>query len=85
MTSQIRRCASSITANIAEGFGRRTVKDQLHFYQQSYGSVQELINHLMLARDVGYMTEVEWKPYNARAIEMRKLLAGLMKAHSARL
>lgn len=55
MTSQLRRAASSISANIAEGFGRSTQKDKLHFYTIAYGSLLETKNFLYLAQKLGYI------------------------------
>lgn len=55
MTSQLRRAASSISANIAEGFGRSTVNDKLHFYTMAYGSLLEVKNFLYLAQKLGYI------------------------------
>jgi four helix bundle protein len=55
MTSQLRRAASSISSNIAEGFGRYSTKDKLHFYTMSYGSLLEVKNFLYLAEKLGYI------------------------------
>ena len=51
LTSQIKRASSSVSANIAEGFGRRTIADKLHFYAIAYGSLLETKNfpHLILS------------------------------------
>lgn len=57
MTSQLRRAAASISANIAEGFGRATVNDKLHFYTISYGSLLEVKNFLYLAQKLEYIDE----------------------------
>lgn len=54
LTSQVRRAAVSIAANIAEGSGRNSDKDFAHFLEQSYGSAMELASHLFLASDLGY-------------------------------
>jgi four helix bundle protein len=56
LTSQIRRAAVSIPANIAEGFGRRTKKDYAQFLNISRGSLYELETHLILASRFGYIT-----------------------------
>ena len=56
LTSQSRRSATSIGANIAEGFSRNTKKDKVHFYAMARGSLTELQNHIILARDLGYVT-----------------------------
>jgi len=54
LTSQIRRAAVSISANIAEGSGRNSERDFAHFLEQSYGSAMELASHLYLASDLGF-------------------------------
>ena len=60
LTSQIRRSAESISANIAEGFGRRTSKDKTHFYDISRGSAFETKSHLIYGVRVKYFTEKEY-------------------------
>lgn len=55
VTSQLCRAASSITANIAEGFARYHFKDKIRFYYQSRGSAAEVQNFLILAKDLGYI------------------------------
>jgi len=56
LTSQLRRSAVSIPANIAEAFGRYHYRDKLTFYYNSRGSACETKNHLLYARDVGYIS-----------------------------
>ncbi len=58
-TSQIRRSALSISANIAEAFGRNHVYDKINFYYISRGSVTETQSHLEYGRRVGYIGEKE--------------------------
>jgi four helix bundle protein len=55
MTSQIRRCGSSIPANIAEGCGRLGNSELHRFLQIACGSASELEYHILLARDLGYL------------------------------
>lgn len=55
LTSQIRRAATSISANITEGFGRQTAKDKSHFYTMAYGSILEVKNFLYLAQKLSYI------------------------------
>lgn len=55
LTSQMKRSSSSVTANLAEGFGRRNSKEKEQFYLISSGSLFELKDQLLIARDVGYI------------------------------
>lgn len=55
ITSQLRRAVSSVSANIAEGFGRTATKDKLHFYTIAYGSLLETKNFLYLSEKIGYL------------------------------
>lgn len=59
LTSQIRRSAESISANIAEGFGRRTSKEKSRFYDISRGSAFETKSHLIYGNRVKYFSENE--------------------------
>ena len=67
LTDQLRRAASSVTANIAEGFGKISTRDKLHFYNISQGSLSETRNHLILAHDLHYITEEESRLLNDKA------------------
>lgn len=66
LVSQMRRAASSISANIAEGFGRNSSKDKAHFYSIAYGSLLEVKNFVYLARRLNYIkADDETKLVNA--------------------
>ncbi len=69
LISQIRRAAVSITANIAEGYGRFHSKDRIRFYLHARGSSTELQNHLILAHDLDYITEEEFNELKTDAFE----------------
>lgn len=84
LTSQLRRAASSFTANIAEGFGRYTLKDQEHFYVQASGSLFECRDHLTLALDLKYMSKDEFLQLYELANRLHRLMNGLFRAHRAR-
>lgn len=60
LKSQMRRSASSVKSIIAEGQGRKTAKDQVHFTNMSYSSLIELLNHLITALDQKYITNDEY-------------------------
>src|SRR5688572_29766226 len=57
LVPQIRRAALSIIANIAEGVTRASSKDQAHFTTIAYSSLMELVNHLIISSDVGFIDE----------------------------
>jgi four helix bundle protein len=54
LTSQVRRAASSVPANLAEGCGRETDAEFVRFCQVAFGSANELEYHLLLSKDLGY-------------------------------
>ena len=56
LTSQVRRSSASIGANIAEGYGRRSDRELARFLQIARGSASETEYHLLLAKDLGFMT-----------------------------
>lgn len=60
LTSQIRRASISVPSNIAEGMGRNTTKELLNFLYNARGSLSETICQLILAKDLGYITEGEF-------------------------
>ena len=75
-TSQIIRSSRSINSNIAEGHGRYTYKDQLHFCIQARGSLSETHNHLIDALDCGYISETQLDCYKNMVDETGRLLNG---------
>lgn len=79
LTSQMRRSAVSITSNIAEGFGRQGYKEKIQFFYLANGSLIELVNQLLVAKDVGYTTTERWSKINNQAEFTHKLLQGLIK------
>jgi four helix bundle protein len=80
LTSQMRRCAVSITSNIAEGFSRRTNKDKIKFYHTSLGSITELQNQLLIARDVSFINQDDFINLAEQTTSVQKVLHGLRKA-----
>ncbi len=78
LTSQIRRSASSIPANIAEGCGRGSDIDLARFLQIAMGSASELEYHLLLVRDLGLLDESQHQALAAEVVEVKRMLTGLM-------
>lgn len=81
LTDQIIRSSRSINANIAEGHGRFTYKDQLHkdqlhFCVQARGSLSETLNHLIDALDCNYISQDQFDYFNNIINEVSRLLNG---------
>ncbi len=79
-TSQIRRCATSIPANIAEGQGRRLAGEFLQFLGNARGSLLELDTHLEIAVRLGLLNRESHSTLMEQLMEVRKLLNGLMRS-----
>ena len=74
--SQLRRSVQSIPANIAEGYGRYSFQESIHFCYIARGSMAETKTHLVLAHHLGYIDEPLHREYQGRLIELGKMLHG---------
>jgi four helix bundle protein len=79
LTSQIRRCSSSIGANLAEGCGRQGDGEMGRFIQIAMGSASELEYHLLLARDLKFLATPEHETLQSSLTGIRKMLASLLQ------
>lgn len=79
LTNQIRRAVVSITSNIAEGFSRYSFKEKSQFYSMALGSLTEVQNQLIIAKDLTYITENEFNEVWELTVTVNKLLNGLIK------
>lgn len=79
LTSQLRRAAVSFTSNIAEGFSRNSHKEKQQFYAIALGSLTEIQNQLLVARDVNYITLDEFNLLAQKTIDLNKMTNGLIK------
>jgi four helix bundle protein len=82
LTSQVCRAVVSISSNIAEGFSRNSSKEKLQFYSISLGSLTEVENQLLIARDLKYISVDEFEILEKQIIKINKLTHGLMKTVS---
>ncbi|OGH89287.1 MAG: hypothetical protein A2469_01680 [Candidatus Magasanikbacteria bacterium RIFOXYC2_FULL_40_16] len=80
VVSQLRRAASSITANIAEGFARYHFKDKIRFYHQARGSAAEVQNFLLLAKDLEYISLENCREFGKKTKEVMQLINGLIRS-----
>jgi four helix bundle protein len=78
-TSQVRRAASSVPANIAEGQGRQSLREFLHHVSIANGSLYELETYLIGAARLGYLDAQELDGLLRRSAEVGRLLNGLMR------
>jgi four helix bundle protein len=78
LTSQIRRSAASVPANIAEGCGRRGNAEFHRFLQMAMGSASELEYHLLLAKDLEYLDVATHQPLHQAATRVKRMLASLI-------
>lgn len=74
---QVRRAAVSITSNIAEGMGRFSLKEQVHFIEISFGSLMEVYSQLLIAMDRHYISQSDLDNVSPEILEVSKLLSGL--------
>lgn len=74
---QIRRAVVSVTSNIAEGSGRQSVKEKIHFVEISYGSLMEVLSQMDIACDLNYISVEEFLMFEAQCEKCARLLSGL--------
>ena len=79
LTDQIRRAAVSIPSNIAEGKGRSTAKDFVHFLNTARGSVYELMTQLYIAREIGYLTEEDFSTFQKKIEDLSHKIIAMTK------
>lgn len=80
LASQMRRSASSVPSNIAEGFKRRSNKDSRNFYNIASGSLEELRYQLILSRDLSYINAETYNKLSNLCEEVSKLLTAWSKS-----
>jgi four helix bundle protein len=80
ITNQLCRAVSSVCANIVEGNARGSFKDYLRFLFIARGSLEETRYFLILSKDLGYLTDEQFKVTNNKSIEIGKMLNGLINS-----
>jgi four helix bundle protein len=80
LTSQMRRAAASIGANIAEGSCRKGDTEFGRFLQIAIGSASELEYHLLLARDLRVLEASDYERLSGGVVEVKRMLASLIRA-----
>ena len=82
LVSQMRRAASSIPTNLMEGGHRSNKGEYRQFVGIARGSAGELKYHLLLAKDLGYLSEQQYETFKVEIDEISKMLSGLVKSLS---
>lgn len=79
LTSQMRPCSASMGANIAEGCGKQGNNELHRFLYIASGSASELDYHLLLARDLMYLAEIDYQRIDKKLVEARRMLTALLQ------
>lgn len=77
LLSQIKRAATSVPANIAEGYGRWNIREFARFLAIANGSLRELETHILIAKRLGYLTSEGATPIIESASEVAKMIYAL--------
>ena len=83
LISQLRRASSSVAANIAEGYGRRTTKELLRSLRIANGEAEETRYFSLLSKDLSYMNQQEFDTVNQLCQSVSQLLSALGRSHQA--
>ncbi len=85
LSDQLRRSAVSVPSNIAEGSGRYSIKEKIHFIEIAYGSLAEVLCQLDIAHDLEYITAEEFNNEQERINIIGKQLSGLRNSFMKKL
>lgn len=78
LTSQIRRSAVSIPANISEGWGRKSTKSYIQFLNIAVGSLYEIQTHMLISKELNYITDEECLEFEKLADEESRMMYSLI-------
>ncbi len=84
LMGQIRRAATAIPANIAEGWGRGSTKEYIQFLLVARGSLLELETHLVISQKLNYVKEEQFEDLKMQTRRIGRMLNGLIQALRAR-
>lgn len=85
LCDQIRRAIVSVPSNIAEGSGRKSLKEQIHFLEIAYGSLMETYNQLLIAIELTYITEESVEVIKPSIDAVAKMINGLSNSYEEKL
>ena len=79
LTSQVRRAAVSVPANIAEGAGRQSEKEFVHFLSNAQGSASELATEILIAFRLGFLSEQDYATSSDGLDNIGRMIHGLSR------
>ena len=85
LCDQIRRSIVSVPSNLAEGSGRMSLREQIHFIEIYYGSLMEAYNQLIIAADLNYIDEQSLESLKAPIDNVARMLNGLRASYVKKL
>ena len=85
LCSQIRRAAISVPSNIAEGSGRISYKEKIHFLEIAYGSLMETYCQLLIAEELNYISNEDLEQIKPTFFDTSRLISGLRRSYEAKL
>lgn len=85
LSNQLRRAAISLPSNIAEGTGRISAKEKIHFLEISYGSLMEAYCQLQIAAELCYISAADLKDIKPLFFETSRLISGLRNSYLSKL
>ena len=85
LTNQMRRCAVSVPSNIAEGCGRSSFKETVHFLYIARGSLYELETQLYISEDQNFITKLASEELHDNVITCKKLLNGFINYYKSKI
>ena len=80
LVSQLRRASNFISSNLAEGTSRITNKDKAHFTTISFSSTMEVLNHIILSKELQLISEKEYLEIREQIYKISNMLNALMKS-----
>jgi len=85
LSSQIRRAVVSISSNIAEGSSKKSLKDQARFSEIAFGSLMEIINQLILAKNLKYLSDEIYVKCRSEAESLSRLINAYKNSQTRRI
>ena len=80
LTNQLRRASISIASNLAEGTSRQTNKDKAHFSTMAFSSLMEVLNQLIIAKDLNYISNSDYNNLRTHIEKISNMLNALRKS-----